>query len=537
MQGTVLCIPSTMRPLFRIVSLSLLALATLGLASCATPSPPTAGHTQPGHTAEPTLSALQRQQWLDRVTWGANDSADRHLQRLGLSAWLQEQLHPQQLTMPAPVQQHIDALEISQRSMAEIQQDIAAQRRSARDSLDGDEGARLRQQVQTRLNQLAAQAQQRHIWRALYSPAQLQEQMTWFWMNHFNVSTRKGETRLWIADYEERAIRPNALGNFRSLLEASMRHPAMLIYLDNASNAQGHINENYARELLELHTMGVGSGYTQADVQAMAQVLTGVGFSTRAANAPPPKLPPALRADYRRQGFFEFNPSRHNYQPQVFLGQPLHASGMAAVDEALDRIVAAPATAHFIAQKLAVFFLGDHPPAAVVEHTAQAFARSHGDIPSTLQALLTAPQAQQMQAQRFKDPMHYVMGALRLSLDSRVASNVVPVLGWLGRLGEPLYGHETPDGYPLAQSDWASSGQMTARFEVARQIATRSAVLFRTVPQAPLEQPPYTDLAQGLSAQTRVAHWSTNSRNALAQARNVPDWNTYFLCAPEQMQR
>ena len=104
-------------------------------------------------------------------------------------------------------------------------------------------------------------------------------------------------------------------------------------------------------------------------------------------------------------------------------------------------------------------------------------------------------------------------------------------------LGQPIYGHETPDGYPVAQSDWASSGQMTARFDVARQIATRSAVLFRTDPKAPLEQPPYPDLAQRATAQARVAQWSAATRAALAQARNVPDWNTYFLSAPEMMLR
>lgn len=154
-----------------------------------------------------------------------------------------------------------------------------------------------------------------------------------------------------------------------------------------------------------------------------------------------------------------------------------------------------------------------------------------------MNALLTAPEAMNGGAQRFKDPMHYVLGAVRLGYDQRVASDVAPLLGWINRLGQPIYGHETPDGYPMGQSDWASSGQMTARFDVARQIATRGAVLFRSDPKAALEQPPYPDLTQRHSAQERVAHWGAASRAALTQARNAQDWNTYFLSAPEMMLR
>lgn len=184
-----------------------------------------------------------------------------------------------------------------------------------------------------------------------------------------------------------------------------------------------------------------------------------------------------------------------------------------------------------------MFFISDNPPPALVQRTAAAFTSSHGDIAATLRSLLTAPEAIAQQGQRFKDPMHYVLGAVRLGYGERVASDVRPVIGWINRLGQPIYGHETPDGYPVSQSDWASSGQMTARFDVARQIATRSAVLFRTDPKAPLEQPPYPDLAQRATAQARVAQWSAATRAALAQARNVPDWNTYFLSAPEMMLR
>ncbi len=339
-----------------------------------------------------------------------------------------------------------------------------------------------------------------------------------------------------MGDYEEQAIRPHALGSFRSLLEASLRHPAMLRYLDNASNAAGRINENYARELLELHTMGVGSGYTQADVQEMARILTGVGINLQPAGTPPPRMRAGRQGDYLRSGFFEFNPNRHDYGAKTFLGQPLNARGMAEVQEALDRIVAAPATAQFIAHKLAVFFIADDPPPALVQRTAQAFTRSRGDIAATVAALLTDPEAARF-GRKFRDPLHYVLAATRLSVDQRVAADVAPVLGWINRLGQNLYAHETPDGYPQMQSDWASSGQMAARFEVARQIATRSAVLFRADPKEALEKPPYPMLSERASVRQRLPQWSQATQAALAQARNPADWNTYFLSAPEMMFR
>ncbi|KKI15741.1 hypothetical protein XA67_02940 [Comamonas thiooxydans] len=520
----------------------LLCLAALALTACAPLGP---SSSRPSLEVLQTLSSsalpdkpsvLQSQQWLDRVTWGATDHDAARLQQQGLKRWLAAQLSPSSAPMPPEVQQHIDALGISQKPMAQIQREIADQRLAIRNSQDPEEAAKLRSELQRQLNQLGGEAQKRHIWRALYSPHQLQEQMTWFWMNHFNVSTRKGDVRMWVGDYEEQAIRPHALGKFRELLTASMRHPAMLLYLDNASNAAGRINENYARELLELHTMGVGSGYTQADVQAMAHVLTGVGFSTREVDAPPPKLRPERQGDYVRHGFFEFNPNRHDYTPQVLLGRPLEKSGLPQVNEAVDRIVASPVTARFIARKLCVYFLGDKPPQAVVERTAQAFERSHGDIAATLATLLSDPQAQQF-GQRFKDPVHYVLGATRLAYDQRVASDVGPVQNWLNQLGQPLYGHETPDGYPVTQSDWSSSDQMNARFEVARQIGSRGALLFRSSPQQPLEKPPYPDLDKRSSVQARVPALGAATRAALAQARNPADRNSFFLSAPEMMYR
>ncbi len=163
---------------------------------------------------------------------------------------------------------------IAQIPMATLVVNMDAQNKAANQLTDPDQKKAARQAYQQDYNDLARQAAARSILRDLYSPAQLQEQMTWFWFNHFNVHLYKRDIRAMVGDYEDQAIRPNALGRFRDILEATLRHPAMLRYLDNDQNAANHINENYAREIMELHTMGVGSGYTQKDVQELARILT-----------------------------------------------------------------------------------------------------------------------------------------------------------------------------------------------------------------------------------------------------------------------
>ena len=154
-----------------------------------------------------------------------------------------------------------------------------------------------RKTLNDRGNRLAYEAVRRELLRAVYSPAQLQEQMVWFWLNHFSVFQYKANLRWLVGDYEEHAIRPHVFGHFKDLVMATLEHPAMLQYLDNNQNAAGHINENYARELMELHTLGVGCGYTQQDVQKLARVLTGVGVNAGDA----PKLKPEWQRLYRAQ--------------------------------------------------------------------------------------------------------------------------------------------------------------------------------------------------------------------------------------------
>lgn len=483
------------------------------------------------------LDEATRLRWLDRVSWGANASSDAQLARLGLNRWMRDQLNPRPVPLPAAAQAQIDAMSITRTPMDDLVVQLVAQRKAADAMPDEDQKKAARQAYQQTLNGLAREAQQRFVLRALYSPNQLQEQMTWFWMNHFNVNLRKDNIRAMVGDYEENAIRPNALGKFRDLLGATLHHPAMLRYLDNAQNAANRINENYARELMELHTLGVGSGYSQADVQELARVLTGVGVSARENDGPPPNVRPALRDQYVRNGLFEFNPNRHDYGPKTLLGHPIQSRGLAEADEALDRLARAPATARFISRKLAVYFVSDDPPQALVERMSAAFTRSDGDIAVTLKAMFESPEFTASLGRKFRDPVHYVMAGVRLAYDERVVVNVNPMLGWINTMGEQLYGHETPDGYPLNEAAWASAGQMNARFEIARAIGANGAVLFRPDNNTPLERPAFPPLADSRAVRTMQGGFSNDTREALAQAKNPQEWNTFLLASPELMRR
>src|SRR6202035_247112 len=212
---------------------------------------------------------------LDRLTWGINASSAAHLQAVGSERWLAEQLHPASSTaLPDAARTQIEAMPDVHKLPFDIVVAFDLLAKSANQVTDPEQRKAAQQVYQQAMNDRAKQAAARTILRALYSPDKLRERMTWFWFNHFNVHQYKSNIRILVGDYEDRAIRPYALGKFRDLLIATLHHPAMLRYLDNTDNAAGHLNENYAREIMELHTMGVGSGYAQSDVEALARILT-----------------------------------------------------------------------------------------------------------------------------------------------------------------------------------------------------------------------------------------------------------------------
>jgi uncharacterized protein (DUF1800 family) len=519
-----------------------LALAAV-LSGCAAPAPPRHAPLQslPRSTAPLALPASASQldanprdlALLDRLTWGGNTRAAQAIAAQGPEAFLEGQLHPPADDgLPQPVASEIDALSISHMTQADIGRLLTDRREANAGAKTPDEKLAARKQFQGVLQGLARDAQTRDLLRDLYSQNQLKEQLTWFWFNHFNVSINKANVRAFIGDYVDSAIRPHVFGRFRDLLAATAYHPAMLRYLDNAQNAAGHINENYAREIMELHTLGVNGGYTQKDVQELACILTGLGI-----NETPdmPNVAPRLRNQYIRRGLFEFNPNRHDYGDKLFLGRVIKGSGIGEVEEALDIISANPATAHFISKKLAIYFVADDPPQSLIDHMADTFQNTGGDLTAVLETLFHSPEFEASLGKKFKDPIHYVVSAVRATYGDYVVTNANPMLMWLARLSEPLYGHETPDGYALTEPPWAGSGDMTTRFEIARAIGANGGALFADPggPGKPVSAPITTQryyqvVAPNLGAPTKAA---------LAQAATPQEANLIFLSSPEFMHR
>ena len=307
-------------PAARTLACAALACAAALLAGCAASGPRPQAPTQGDE-----LATLQRADavWLARVDFGLDSRAVRDFRRLGRERYLDEQLHAGAGDLPAPIALQLHALQSAQIDPALRLQTLQLRRKALDAMADADKDA-ARKSLNDEGNQVASQAVRLQLLRAVYSPDQLREQMVWFWLNHFSVFQYKGDLRWLIADYEEQAIRPHALGHFRDLVMATLEHPAMLQYLDNSQNAAGHLNENYARELMELHTLGVNGGYSQQDVQQLARVLTGVGINAN----PAPHLKPEWQALYVRRGAFEFNPARHDFGPKTLLGRTVAGQGI-----------------------------------------------------------------------------------------------------------------------------------------------------------------------------------------------------------------
>ncbi len=469
------------------------ALAVSGvvlLAGCAARGAPLGnapgvGSAQTDAAALDAAARLHPVAFLDRVGWGASAAQLQELSRVGATRFLDEQLHPDpDPALPAPVRQQIAALQCTQPLRAFIPplvrqfQAIQQARREGQD-LSAQQAQAELAALNQRKNQLTEEAMTQQLLLAVYAPNQLQQRLTWFWLNHFNVF-RGGNIGPMMADYTQRVIAPRALGSFRDLLQATMFSPQMLLYLNNAQNARGHVNENYAREVMELHTLGVGSGYTQTDVTNLARALTGLGVDL--ANRPV-HVRPALRNDLWQRGLVVFNPARHDPDPKVVLGHVLQGHGLAEIKQVITLLADDPATARHVSLELAQYFVADHPDPAMVHAMVQTWERTRGNMGAVMRTMLTSPQfAASLGAPQFKDPMRYVVSAARASFDGRIITNPQPLIGALYRLGEPLYGRQTPDGYALNGGAWDSPGQLTVRFEVAQQIGAGAPALFGPPP-------------------------------------------------------
>ena len=450
-------------------------LLALGAALFLGSQAPCAATALPGDTA--TMTHV-----LNRLTFGPRPGDVDHVREAGLAAWIDQQLHPGRID------------------------DRAAEARLPRlqeppDSLDPKELRRFaRRQIET----LASDK----ILRATYSDRQLQEVLVDFWFNHFNVYAAKGRTAEYLAGYDRDVIRPNVFGHFRDLLEADAKSPAMLFYLDNWLNAAPNgdrgsgirdqkrarrrrfspipdprspipnprsptpdprpltpdpskakpskkrgLNENYGRELLELHTLGVDGGYTQKDVVEVARAFTGWTID--------------------RDGSFRFVPALHDSGTKVVLGHTIKSGG--GIDDGekvLDIVASHSSTAHHIAYQLAQRLVADEPPPALVDRAAARFRETDGDLREVVRTIVTSPEflAPDVRGSKFKTPLELVISALRTT--GAGVTDATPLVAVLQQLGEPLYLCQPPTGYHDTADAWVSAGGLVTRMNFATRLAS-----------------------------------------------------------------
>ena len=312
--------------------------------------------------------------------------------------------------------------------------------------------------------------------------------MTEFWFNHLNVFAGKGSVRPYAGHYVVNAIRPNALGKFEDLLLASARHPAMLFYLDQAqSNVRG-LNENYARELMELHTLGSGAGYTQTDVRELARILTGWTVNLQQGEA------------------FRFAERLHDSGDKTLMGKTYSAAGVREGEDAIRMLARHPATATRIAKRLAATFVSDQPPQALVEQLAAVFTRTQGDIFSVMRVLLESPEFWQPENALFKTPLDFACSALTAGGGAKARRDVQLTLGFLAQAGQPVHGWQTPDGYKTDAATWLAPEALTRRADYAMALGNR------------INEPAYLQPFLSASSMKRIAQEPPTARAGLMLA-------------------
>lgn len=399
---------------------------------------------------------------LNRITFGPTEADLEKVRGMGMETYLEQQLHPDRLPQNSELNARLNEIPELNSSLIALATEYGM-----------PEGAKKmapedRKDIQKEERELVRDLSEAKILRAIMSPAQLQEVMVDFWFNHFNVFAEKGPDKVYVGPYERDAIRPYVLGKFRDLLGATAHHPAMLFYLDNwlntdpnsraARNRKIGINENYAREIMELHTLGVNGGYTQEDVTTLAHILTGWGLSKG----------PAL-AD---RSSFMFDPTRHDFTNKNWLDVSIRGSGQQEVEQILDILARHPSTAKHIAFQLAQYFVADDPPEHLVEELAKTFEASDGDIATVLYALFHSREfwdAKNIQ-NKFKPPLRYVVSAFR-ALDAVPQGDTSMLQNAIAQMGEPLYRCQTPNGYANTNDQWLNSDSLLKRIDFSKQLA------------------------------------------------------------------
>jgi uncharacterized protein (DUF1800 family) len=305
--------------------------------------------------------------------------------------------------------------------------------------------------------------------RAVLADCGFAERLVAFWSNHFCISANKGElARMWAGAFEREAIRPHVLGRFADMLKAVEQHPAMLFFLDNqqslgpesraGQNRKRGLNENLAREIMELHTLGVGSGYTQEDVTSLARIITGWTFAGRQGQLGEP-------------GSFVFNANAHQPGPQTLLGKVYEANGLAQGEAALADIARHPATAKFIVTKFVRHFVADDPPPALVARLQGVFTSTDGDLRALTLALVDSDEAWSAPLTKIRSPYEFLVATGRLL--ARVPEDPGLYLGGLNQLGQPLWSPAGPNGFADTNAAWAAPEGMKLRLDIAAQVGSR----------------------------------------------------------------
>jgi uncharacterized protein (DUF1800 family) len=382
---------------------------------------------------------------LNRVAFGARPSDLQRVPDIGIDKFLEAQLHPERLEDKL-TESKLDAVASIRMTTAQLLEKFPrpAQARQLRPNQEQMRRVNIPQQI---LQELQAQK----IIRAVHSERQLQEVMTEFWFNHFNVFWGKNADRWLTTEYEMSVIRPHVLGKFKALLMATAKSPAMLFYLDNhLSSAIRGINENYGRELMELHTLGVDGGYTQKDVQEVARAFTGWSIDRP-----------------QREGGFVFRSRMHDQGEKTVLGQGINAGGMRDGEEVIDILAKHPSTARFISTKLVRKFVSDDPPPNLVKHVSDVYVKTGGDIREMMHAILTSKEFNSPSAvgAKTKTPLEYVISAIRTFDGTTDGSRAVAQA--IGRMGQPLYQCQPPAGYPDTGDHWMSNGAVLERLNFA----------------------------------------------------------------------
>jgi uncharacterized protein (DUF1800 family) len=392
------------------LKLSTLLAASAALASCAPVYRRLAGD-QPAWTPLDARDFLA----LNRITFGPRPAERARFAEIGLQAFIEEQLDHESIN------DLVCNLQLS--NFKTLHMDANEIEGVTNQLFDGYDRERP-------INEL----RQATLLRQIYSQRQLHEMMVEFWSDHFNIFIEK-EPLFYLKTIDDReVIRKHALGNFRDLLWASAHSPAMLVYLDNHVNEQSHPNENYARELMELHTLGVDGGYSQQDVMELARCLT--GWSVK---------------EHFWLGEFTFNVDMHDPAEKKVLGRTIQPNGQREAEQVIEQLAVHPSTARFIATKLTRRFIDDEPPQEIVEKAARTFLDTQGDIKAVLRVILFdgLPLAQL----KYKRPSNFITSALRLTNSETDGA----MQDYLVRMGQPYFGLPTPDGYPDVSAPWQSN--------------------------------------------------------------------------------